>query len=115
MSRSPTYYLYINSPEWKARSKRCQALTKNHCVIFFWAKSRHCHHMTYRNFQKEIALRDTVPLSKFAHWIVHWWIFWKTPLRPWVNFLLRSLLVFWFLVWLLLPAKRKRGRRKKYA
>jgi hypothetical protein len=118
MSRSPQYYIYINSPEWRQKSKGCQALTKNHCVVFPWTKSRHCHHMTYKNFQKEMPLRDTVPLSKFAHWIVYWWIFWKTPLRPWVNFLLRLLMMFWAIAWLVLPSpapKRNRMKRKKYA
>jgi len=65
-----------------------------------------------------MPLRDTVPLSKLAHWIIHLWIFWKTPLRPWVNFWLRSLMIFWMAVWFVLPtpvAKRKRMRRKKYA
>ena len=111
MSRSPSYYAYINSPEWRAKSKQCQALTKNHCVLFFWLKSQHCHHLSYRNLQKEIPLRDTVPLSKSAHWIVHRWFFWRTPLRSLVNFALRVLMVFWIVAWMVLP----KSRRKKYA
>jgi hypothetical protein len=114
MSRSPQYYIYINSPRWKEKSGRCQALTKKHCVVFPWAKSSHCHHMTYKNFQKEMPLRDTVPLSKTAHWIVHWWIFWKTPLRPLVNLFLRILLILWTLIWVAIPTKSRCVRRKTH-
>lgn len=67
--------------------------------------------MTYKNFQKERALRDTLPLSKIAHWIIHLWLFWKTPLRPWVNAVLRFLLIFWAIAWFLVPAKQGRIRR----
>ncbi|HYX18318.1 MAG TPA: hypothetical protein VE944_28925 [Nostoc sp.] len=115
MSRSPQYYVYINSDEWREKCKRCHGLTKHHCVVFPWAKSRNVHHLTYRNFQKEIPLCDTVPLSKFAHWIIHLWIFWKTPLRPWVNFLLRLLLIFWAVIWFFIPVSRHNKRHKKYA
>ncbi len=118
MSRSPQYYAYITSDEWRDKCKKCHALTKHHCVVFPWLKSRNVHHMTYRNFQKEIPLRDTVPLSKFAHWIIHWWIFWKTPLRPLINAILRLLFVLWAIAHFVLPSspvKRKRARRKKYA
>jgi hypothetical protein len=114
MSRSPQYYIYINSPEWREKSKRCQVLTKNHCVVFPWLKSRHCHHMIYRNFQKEMPLRDTVPLSKIAHSIIHWWIFWKTPLRPWVNAILRILLIFWVLFWFFIPSNANSKKRKRF-
>jgi hypothetical protein len=113
MSRSPQYYAYITSDEWREKCKRCHGLTKQHCIVFPWLKSRNVHHLTYRNFQKEIPLRDTVPLSKFAHGIIHWWIFWKTPLRTFVNAVLRSLLIFWSIIWFIVPFKSKSNRRSK--
>jgi hypothetical protein len=100
VSRSPQYYVYIRSEQWHQKSKTCHWLTKKHCIVFPWLQSRDIHHLTYRNLQKEFPLRDTVPLSKFAHWITHWWIFWKTPLRPLVNTALRLLLIFWAIFWL---------------
>ncbi len=112
MSRSPQYYQYINSSKWREKSRRCQSLTKKHCIIFPQVKSHHCHHLTYRNFQKEIPLRDTVPLCKFAHRIIHWWIFWKTPLRPGINFLLRILMAFWVVAWFILPSEKPKNMRK---
>jgi hypothetical protein len=45
--------------------------------------------------KNEWAIRDVVPLSPIAHNIIHWHIFWKTPLRSLVNFLLRVLTIGW--------------------
>lgn len=111
MGRSPQYYVYINSKEWRSHCKKCHALTKHHCVIFPWLKSRNIHHMTYKNFQKERVLRDTVPLSKIAHWVIHLWLLWKTPLRPWVNVVLRMFLLFWAIAWFFVPIKTNHHRR----
>lgn len=101
MGHSPEYKMYITSADWYAKSKSCQRLTKGYCVLFPWRKSRHCHHMTYKNFKHERPLRDTVPLCKTAHSIIHWKVFWKSPLRPWINWMLRFLMVVWVLLGLL--------------
>jgi hypothetical protein len=98
MARSNLYKTYIVSPEWRAKSNRCIALTRKRCILFPWLRARHTHHLTYRNLTKEIPIRDTVPLSKCAHWLVHLPIFWKSGLRPFVNWILRFL----FLVWLVI-------------
>lgn len=83
------YQYYINSPEWKQKSKRIQKMTKNRCVVFPWLRSNHTHHLTYRNLKHEIAIRDCVPVSRFAHKILHIKIFWKSPLRKPINYILR--------------------------
>ena len=54
MSRSPEYQAYIVSEEWRRKSKRHQAWTRNHCALFPWCKSRHCHHLHYKNFKNEL-------------------------------------------------------------
>gem|GEM_PF-5703186 len=56
--------------------------------------------MTY-----ELPLRDTVPLSVTAHRLIHLPLFWKTALRPWVNWGLRLLMVCWVIVFWLLPGR----------
>ncbi len=99
MPYSNQYLTYIYSPKWKNKSKHCQKLTKNHCIIFPWLKSHHAHHLTYQNLENEIPIRDIVPLSKTAHSIVHWSVFWESPLRPWINFYLRLSMIFWIIIW----------------
>ncbi|BCL39777.1 hypothetical protein [Nostoc sp. MS1] len=102
---SSEYLAYIHSPQWKAKSKQCQQLTLNHCVFLPWHKSNHAHHLTYNNLEYEMPVRDIVPLSNFAHEIVHLWFFWNTPVRSVVNWLLRLLMlfcvVFWQVIWVL--------------
>lgn len=90
---SNEYLVWIKSPLWREKSKSTQRLTGNYCVLFPWLKSRHCHHLTYRNMTKEKAFRDCVPLSITAHKLVHLRVFWKSPLRTPVNYLLRFLTI----------------------
>jgi hypothetical protein len=99
MPYSNQYLAYIYSAKWKNKSKGCQQLTKSHCIIFPWLRTNHAHHLTYRNLKNEIPVRDIVPLSKIAHSIVHWSLFWKTPLRPLVNGILRFLMFLWIIIW----------------
>lgn len=106
MAHSKNYLAWIQSPEWKAKSKKCQSWTKYHCIVFPWLKSRHCHHLTYKNMKNEVPIRDIVPLSKIAHSIIHWRIFWKSPLRPWANTILRVLMVLWVIFWMLPIGKK---------
>ena len=54
------------SPEWKKKSKHVQRMTSNHCILFPWIKSNHAHHLTYQNLEREMPVRDIVPLSKTA-------------------------------------------------
>lgn len=91
------YKSYIISPEWRVKSKACIMKTKNRCVLLPFMLARHTHHLTYKNLGKEMFIRDIVPLSKVAHKLVHFDIFWKTPLRPLVNLYLRFIcLIVWF-------------------
>jgi hypothetical protein len=99
MPYSNQYLAYIHSTKWKHKSKHCQQLTKYHCIIFPWLRSNHAHHLTYHNLENEIPVRDIVPLSKIAHSIVHYSLFWKTRLRPLVNVLLRFLMFLWIIIW----------------
>ena len=100
MPYSNEYINWINSSEWKAKSKKCQGLTRKHCILFPWLKSRHCHHLTYRNMKQEIPVRDTVALSVTAHKIIHWRIFWKNKkVRPYINYLLRICMVCSTMFW----------------
>lgn len=97
------YHFYINSAQWKAKSRNCQKLSGNWCILFPWLRSRDCHHMTYRNMGGEIPVRDTVPLSKTAHWLVHLPVLWRignkvSPVRVLVNYVLRSLFLFWIIL-----------------
>jgi len=105
VTHSNEYLTYIKSPQWYAKSRKCQSLTPYHCVLFPWLKSRHCHHLTYHNMTYELPLRDTVPLSVTAHRLIHLPLFWKTALRPWVNWGLRLLMVCWVIVFWLLPGR----------
>ena len=96
MAHSPEYRNYIQSPEWRKKSNfYCKTLTGGRCVLFPWLRSSHGHHLTYRNLRNEWAIRDVVPLSPIAHKIIHWHIFWKTPLRGVVNFWLRVSTIGW--------------------
>lgn len=90
--RSKNYTSYIQSSAWRAKSKRC--LSSANCCLFPWLKPRHAHHLTYKNLGKELLWRDVLPLSKTAHGIVHWWVFWNSGnpawiFRIWMNLYLR--------------------------
>lgn len=89
------YLMYIMSSEWRQKSLNVQRMTQNHCILFPWLLSNHAHHLTYRNMKREMPIRDIIPLSRKAHSLVHTPLLWKSWLRPWINFLLRLLMVFW--------------------
>jgi hypothetical protein len=100
MAHSNEYISYIHSTQWYDKRAKCQSLTANHCILFPWLKSRHCHHLTYKNLTREVPLRDIVPLSKTAHTIIHWHILWKIKqVRFIVNLILRALMIVWVAVW----------------
>ncbi|WP_242063077.1 hypothetical protein [Nostoc sp. FACHB-145] len=108
MNYSPEYLSYIRSSQWKNKSINCQKLTNFHCIIFPWYKSSHAHHLTYDNLKFELPVKDIVPLSKTAHSLVHWGIFWKTPLRVGVNWLLRLLMVISVITWAIIQTANRR-------
>lgn len=72
---SPEYYQHIilKSKEWQRTCRITHGLNRGYCVVFFWIKSFDCHHLTYANMKarKELPIRDTVPLSRIAHTIIH--------------------------------------------
>lgn len=48
------------------------------CCLFPWLEAKEAHHLSYKNLGHEWIWRDVVPLSKTAHTIVHWGIFWNS-------------------------------------
>ena len=96
---SSEYISWINSKDWKVKSRKCQALTIKSCILFPWLDSRHTHHLTYRNMKSERPIRDTVPLSVMAHKLIHLRIFWKTGLRKYINYFLRFLMILSIIFW----------------
>lgn len=97
--RSPEYYEYMRSPEWRARSRFCRSCTRHRCVLFPWLRARHAHHITYDNFKSEYIVRDIVALSATAHEIVHLKMFWKPKTRPYIAYWLRFCMVCSILFW----------------
>ncbi len=70
------YYLYIQSPEWKAKGKVFKKKVGDRCQAFPWIKLKTyaVHHCTYNNLGSEKWNIDCVVLSKSAHAIVHSWL-----------------------------------------
>lgn len=68
---SNEYFSYINSPEWKGKSRFFRSLTNNRCSIFPWLKATDAHHLTYDNLRDEYYIKDCIPVSRFVHNIIH--------------------------------------------
>lgn len=92
---SPQYRRYMRSPKWRKKSDFAKWLTRRRCVVFPWLRATNSHHLTYRNLEHELPVRDIVPLSELAHWIFGSWLFRKTLLRVPTNYLLRLLMLGW--------------------
>ncbi len=71
MSQSNQYRTYLTSLEWRARRRRILKAWRNRCALFPWMPADHCHHLTYRNLRHEFFWIDCLPLSKFAHDMIH--------------------------------------------
>lgn len=72
MGQSPQYKRYIYSQEWRSRTANYRLRTGGRCVLLPWLVARDTHHLTYRNLENELYIRDCVPLSRTAHdWIHH--------------------------------------------
>ena len=103
MGHSQQYIQYIRSKKWRDFCNYVHATTGHHCVLFPWLKSNHVHHLHYANLEKEVIVFDVVPLSRFAHSIIHFPILWKNKkIRFYVNILLRVLYIFWFLFYFII-------------
>ncbi len=89
MKRTREYYSYMRSPKWRRKSQFCHRLTGHRCALLPWRRSEECHHLHYFNFKHEVPWVDIVPLSRLGHSIVHFGLFWKSPLRPVMGCLLR--------------------------
>lgn len=84
------YRAYIVSKPWREKSNHCLVSTRKHCCLFWGAEASHSHHLHYKNLGDEKNFRDIVPLSRTAHKIIHWSIFWKIkPVRRVINQILR--------------------------
>lgn len=100
MTRSQEYYDYIYSNVWYYKSNLCRQALNGRCTLFPFLKAHDAHHLNYKHFKSEWLIRDIVPLSRIAHGVVHWKIFWKTKLRFLINLILRSLFIFWWVIFL---------------
>lgn len=92
---SRSYRSYIRSADWYARRRAILKIWRNRCALFPWMAADECHHLTYRNLTREVPWRDCLPLSKFAHQLVHHPILWqsrkpKSFRRRGVNLVLRT-------------------------
>lgn len=84
------YRAYIVSKPWREKSNKCLLSTQRHCCLFWGAKASHSHHLHYKNLGNEENFRDIIPLSRTAHKIIHWPIFWKIKsVRRVINQILR--------------------------
>jgi hypothetical protein len=92
---SIVYRQYINSLEWKEKSRGFIKWTSGRCTLIPLLRASESHHMHYRNLGSEMIMRDVVPLSKFGHLIVHFYPFWNfrigsiKPIGIFVNIYLR--------------------------
>ena len=71
MGNSPEYSFYVRSPQWRKKASNFRTMTGGRCSLLPWLASTDAHHLTYKNLQNEIFLRDCVPLSRTAHAWVH--------------------------------------------
>lgn len=103
-THSDNYRNYIKSPHWRKKSKWVRGLTKGRCSFFPFLPAQETHHLTYyiflnmgwNSFGSELPVIHLVPLSRFAHKIVHLPFFWKQPIRFLVNNYLRvSFIIIW--------------------
>lgn len=96
---SKEYFEYINSRIWKDKSASFQSKTAGRCSLLPWLRANDSHHLTYDNFKNESFLRDCIPVSRFAHNLIH-----KSPIgsyfwndirwrRRWMNFFLRVIAI----------------------
>lgn len=104
MPQSNEYLTYIRSPQWYEKSAKTIEKTGKRCVMFPWLRATDTHHLTYKNLKSEIYIRDTVPLSRCAHDLIHdsalSLLIWQgpgkkgtAPLRVSFNYLLRLLAI----------------------
>lgn len=96
---SEKYNTYIRSNVWYAKSARFKAAAGGRCVMFPWMAAQVSHHLTYDNLHDEKFIRDCIPLSRFAHSLIHensiGKYFWKDKLvrRRLMNFVLRVMAI----------------------
>jgi hypothetical protein len=92
---SNKYNSYIRSSNWYGKSAQFKAATGGRCALFPWLTANVSHHLTYDNLESERYIRDCIPLSNFAHSLIHenpiGKFFWKDRLgrRRWMNAFLR--------------------------
>lgn len=87
------YHAYIRSTPWYKRRREAFKLWKGRCALLPFLKAENYHHLTYDNLGHEYPIRDCIPLSRFAHWLVHRKCFWAKRKK----FSFRR--VFWGRVW----------------
>ena len=68
------YYSYMNSNEWKNKSRKFRRKTGDRCQIFPWLKAESSHHATYENLGSEQWNIDCIVVSQSAHKLIHGWL-----------------------------------------
>lgn len=68
---SNKYNSYIRSTVWYAKSDQFKAKTGGRCVLLPWLNANVSHHLTYDNLESEKYIWDCIPLSNFAHGLIH--------------------------------------------
>lgn len=65
------YHQYIQSKQWRSKCKFIKSVTCGRDAIFPFLKASHVHHLTYRNLEHELFLRDVIPLHPITHSLIH--------------------------------------------
>lgn len=78
---------------WVFRSKLCKVLLLGRCCICPLLPGGDAAHLTYKNIEHELPLRDIVPMNRFFHRIFDSQLL--KPFRPVLNWLVRGLYLFW--------------------
>ena len=74
MQKKINYHYYINSYEWKNKSRKFKRKTGYKCQIFPWLKAESSHHTTYKKLGCEKWNIDCIVVSRVAHKFIHGWL-----------------------------------------
>lgn len=123
--QSENYQSYIRSRDWYSKSANFQSRTGNRCALFPWLTATDAHHLTYKNLGNEMYVRDCVPLSRYAHNLIHnsmlSVLLWQgkgkkgtAPLRTPFNYILRACTIV-ISLYAIVAGKKKAGKPIKRA
>ena len=88
-THSANYVNYMQSAAWRLHARSCLRLTRGRCALIPLLPAIEAHHLHYGHLRSEWVIIDTVPLSRFAHSLVHLPLLESKPIRFMVNGWLR--------------------------